>query len=264
TTENGLRNHTNAKHPYCDDCYEPFSTTSEYNDHCNIYHFEEQEASEEEEWPSCSICGREFSSERGVQQHVATVHAFEEHLTCVDCQRTFGRPDDLGKRHASGVHSARNVVCPFCHVRFRLPSAVAQHLENGKCPCKPNMTRQDVKDFFRDQERRHNLEGAVLVPRITDGRSAGSAVPQRATAASWNGFAYACCVCNREFQGLSQLNAHLITHESRDWRCFRCRSTYNLLSALVQHWEQSACGSHANPATKLVGRQRMLGYPAHG
>lgn len=66
-----------------------------------------------------------------------------------------------------------------------------------------------------------------------------------ATNRSWNGRAFECYLCSREFTTLQSLNSHIKrpVHEKNLYRCPKrsCGREYKLLSGLVQHLESESC-----------------------
>jgi hypothetical protein len=67
-----------------------------------------------------------------------------------------------------------------------------------------------------------------------------------ATDQAWNGDAFECYFCHREFDRLSGLNNHMRSpvHEQKIYRCpgRGCGREYKALSGLVQHVESESCG----------------------
>jgi hypothetical protein len=67
-----------------------------------------------------------------------------------------------------------------------------------------------------------------------------------ATERAWNGQAYECYLCTRQFASLHALNNHIKSpvHEQNLYRCpkLSCRREYKALSGLVQHVESESCG----------------------
>lgn len=67
-----------------------------------------------------------------------------------------------------------------------------------------------------------------------------------ATNKSWNGYAFECYLCSRDFGSLRGLNNHLRSpaHDQELYRCPKtsCGRNYKLLSGLVQHVESESCG----------------------
>jgi hypothetical protein len=73
-----------------------------------------------------------------------------------------------------------------------------------------------------------------------------SASNMMATDQAWNGDAYECYLCHREFEYLHGLNNHIRSpvHEQNIYHCpgRGCGREYKALSGLVQHIESESCG----------------------
>lgn len=80
------------------------------------------------------------------------------------------------------------------------------------------------------------------------GNAKASVVTKLATERSWNGSAYECFLCHRDFKKLVGLNDHLRSpvHEKKMYRCppgyAGCATEFRALSALCQHVESETCG----------------------
>lgn len=111
------------------------------------------------------------------------------------------------------------------------------HLESGTCTSGAN--RQKVNDTIRLYDRNHLITDRLLTDSESNGR-----VDTWATAAAWNGDAYECYFCRREFRTLPALNQHLKSpaHEQRMYKCPKCSTKFVALSGLVQHVESESCG----------------------
>ena len=113
----------------------------------------------------------------------------------------------------------------------------------------------------------HKLDRNNVITRPMITLPGYSNVETIATDRAWNGQAYECYLCAREFTSLNGLNNHIKSpvHEQNLYRCpkMSCRREYKLLSGLVQHVESESCGvmrfgtvqSHARSGIQnMVGR----------
>ncbi|KAJ3056719.1 hypothetical protein HK097_004872 [Rhizophlyctis rosea] len=236
----------NYYHSYaCEYCDDEFSSQDDLDEHDNDYHSF-----------TCERCDKVFPYEDRLSQHISAAHT-----TCKTCHRQFHLPKDLDNHLNSGIHdTTTQLSCPFCDATFRKASALTQHLENNTCP-NQRVTRSQVKRYVQSRERKFDMRGTLVVPRIEGGpgaRGRAPTPPQYATEESWNGTGYECCMCSREFRSLGNLNAHLITHEPYDYKCFVCDKRFNLLSAVIQHWELTGCGKTAANAAQRLTRLRRI------
>lgn len=140
---------------------------------------------------------------------------------------------------------------------FISPSGFALHIESG---CH-TFTRHHVTAAV------HSLQ---IVPNISIKKVKGADHPPPslttnvATEASFNGSAYDCFLCHRQFKFLSGLNGHLNSpaHDDDEFRCPKCKTEFKLISGLVQHLESRCCGltdttqieTHFNDLTEQFSR----------
>lgn len=136
----------------------------------------------------------------------------------------------------SKVHSSMD--CPFCKGRFATASAVVIHLESGRCPS--GLNRHKINETIRKLDRNNIITRPMLTMPGYD------RVEKIATDRAWNGRAFVCYLCPRQFATLQSLNAHLKSpfHEEEIYQCPKagCGRNYKLLSGLVQHVESESCG----------------------
>ncbi|KAL2177411.1 uncharacterized protein P884DRAFT_307338 [Thermothelomyces heterothallicus CBS 202.75] len=101
----------------------------------------------------------------------------------------------------SRIHRGEQVACPFCDRCFATATGVAHHLESSGCPNAPCINRDRVYQLVRSKDP----HGAISKKLLTWHGSH----QYEATSRSWNGYAYECYVCHREFIQLNSLNQHL-------------------------------------------------------
>ena len=112
------------------------------------------------------------------------------------------------------------------------------HLESGTCVS--GVDRQAVNDTIRSRDTDHLITERLLTYPSANGRVDDT----WATTAAWNGRAYECYFCPREFRTLPALNQHLKSpvHEQKMYKCPKCATKFTLFSGLVQHVESESCG----------------------
>ena len=192
--------------------------------------------------PTCEACDSYFGSFTALQQHFSECHYY-----CRDCNRFFQSAANLNAHRGSSLDNPRSFKCPgrSCNRAFVSMSALILHAESGTCPS--GVTRKIINDHMA----RIDTQNAITNPArmIT-----GASEPEYwATERSWNGYGYACCLCNAEFQTLSSLNQHLKSprHLQPFYHCPKrtCNLQFTVLSALCQHVERGSCGARE---TRLV------------
>jgi Zinc-finger of C2H2 type len=137
----------------------------------------------------------------------------------------------------SKLHAGETVKCMGCDRTFPTISAMTIHLESGICPS--GATRQKVNNAIRLHDRNNLITERLLTYPDSTGRT-----EVWATSAAWNGHAFECYFCDREFRSLRSLNQHLQSpvHEQKLYHCPKCAVKFNLFSGLVQHVESESCG----------------------
>ncbi|CZT03158.1 related to zinc finger protein [Rhynchosporium agropyri] len=144
-----------------------------------------------------------------------------------------------GHQH-SRTHVGSGMQCPFCKKSFATASGVTIHLESGSCSgC--DLDRQKINNMVQRMDTNNVITRPMLTMPGYDNN-----VQDIATERSWNGRAYACYLCRRQFGTLRGLNAHINSpvHEQSIYRCpgRGCGRDYKILSGLVQHVESESCG----------------------
>ncbi|KAF5346113.1 hypothetical protein D9758_009955 [Tetrapyrgos nigripes] len=108
----------------------------------------------------------------------------------------------------SSIHRERTISCPFrgCNQSFIECSHLVLHLKSGRCTS--GIDHNTVNCYVHQYDRNniitdpaHLLTGPDSFPNTT--------VRYSATNASWNGRAYECYLCHRDFTTLAGLNQHL-------------------------------------------------------
>ncbi|TFK31015.1 hypothetical protein BDQ12DRAFT_373122, partial [Crucibulum laeve] len=217
SSNKGLYSHCSAKgHPYrrpCHECKQCFQDISELNyhlenspAHCDYYESSDSESDDEDE-PYCDGCDRRFVNIDALNQHLA---ASSLHNWCFDCSRDFKTEAALSSHCCkSPIHNNTTFKCPLCKSEFNTPSSLAHHIESG-CQVMAAV---------------HSLS---IIPKLAVNRPMREFVPASTTITtmiasqlSFNGTAYACCLCTRTFRTLAALNMHLSSaiHDADEFKC---------------------------------------------
>ena len=166
-----------------------------------------------------------FTSQQGVNDHTRQKHPRTLTLRTRDCP---------GKG---------------CRKSFATYADLAQHLESGACASRVNRAMINSIAVKMD-------EGRVITnaSRLLCGPQSYVSRPlimqSYATERSYNGWAYECILCRKEFQTLARLNQHLDSpaHDDQIYQCPTryggCGVDFKVLSALMQHCESGACNIH--------------------
>ncbi|CAE7081179.1 unnamed protein product [Rhizoctonia solani] len=237
-----------SKHYVCFPCNKDFPTYERYYQHMQSsrHHF-------------CPFCDLDFEDNYDLSEHDEETHSYcaacelwvdtaddliehnkEDHYYCVECDRLFDNLNNLQNHLNSSKHRPRNISCPGagCSERFVNKSALLQHFEAGSC--KSGLTRQTLNRLVAQRDKSNFITNPN---RLITGTA-----KTWATKKAWNGHAYECYFCNKEFRALPRLNQHLASpvHEQDLYHCpklgHRCKAQFKTLSGLCQHIEDGSCG----------------------
>ncbi|CAI4211291.1 unnamed protein product [Parascedosporium putredinis] len=161
----------------------------------------------------------------------------------------------------SRVHKGDQIGCPFCEKGFTAATGLTHHLEKGSCPNAPGLSRDKVYEIVRSRDPQGAISKNLL--------GWYGSVEYAATERSWNGDAYECYICHREFNQLNSLNQHLSspTHQQSLYHCpnTACRMDFKNLAAMINHLESESCGFMRFDAVQrtmgnLISSNRLLSF----
>lgn len=208
-----------------------------------------------------------MDSREGLKQHNIQTYPSHCRWYCAPCDRAFASESNLHHHLRSSTHQPRRFKCPGkrCGATFISHSALVLHCESGTCPS--GVTRDKLNKLIVSVDK-----GSIITnpARMVGGPDEG--VTQRfATEYSWNGEAYECFLCFKEFRSLKALNLHLNSpaHEGKIYKCPTqwdgCRMEFRTLGGLVQHMESGSCkvSRYARNLTDVIdalsSKMRTLG-----
>ncbi|KAI0791144.1 hypothetical protein C8Q75DRAFT_759659 [Abortiporus biennis] len=233
TTETGLIQHfvQSPNHHYCQRCEDHFDDEYDLEEHYREAHY------------YCETCEKIFNSDIGLHEHNR-----QKHWYCESCKRVFQNENSLNNHLRSSVHRPRQFACPGrgCGMSFVSEAARVLHFESGTCPSGVN--RERLNRFAIQMDRSHVITNPSRL--ISYDSTSNTSSQLWATERTWNGDAYECFLCHREFRSLSAINAHLHSpaHEDKIYRCPTawqgCNMQFKTISALFQHVESESCGVH--------------------
>ncbi|EPS99952.1 hypothetical protein FOMPIDRAFT_1123410 [Fomitopsis schrenkii] len=222
---------TSRKHHYCEECDEDYADEEELRSHYGSLH------------GYCAKCELLFDSARQLDKHNRNVHCH-----CSECDIFFDNHYELREHLWSTGHGGATVRCPGkkCRKVFVSGAALILHLESGAC--RSRVTRRAINCAAVKHDTEHVITIPARMLMYVEDNANTSVVATLATERSWNGSAYECFLCHREFKKLVGLNDHLRSpvHEERMYRCplgyAGCAAEFKALSALCQHVESEKCG----------------------
>ncbi|KAI2616809.1 hypothetical protein GGR54DRAFT_222853 [Hypoxylon sp. NC1633] len=217
-------NHSIPEHE-CETCPRFFRSRSRVVAHMNA----------KNHWPyECEICCETWPSDEERREHEV-----EDHYYCYDCDREFRNLNGIKMHLNSRIHRGLDTECPFCKRGFATATGLAHHLERGSCPSAPFLNRDEVYKLVRAKDPSGFISKKLIGWK-------GSPEYQ-ATSRAWNGWAYECYLCHRDFSTLHSLNQHLSspTHQQSLYHCpnrHGCDRDFATLAALMNHLESESCG----------------------
>ncbi|KAK4112878.1 hypothetical protein N656DRAFT_731338 [Canariomyces notabilis] len=183
----------------------------------------------------CHICDETWPTEED-----RTTHENEDHYYCADCDRNFRNYNNLKMHLQSRIHRGEQMACPFCKRCFTTSTGVAHHLESSACPNAPHINRDTVYQVIRSRDPHGAISKKLLTWQGSD------QTRYEATGRSWNGCAYECYFCHREFGKLQSLTQHLNSpaHQQELDHCPNraCRMDFKTLASVINRLESESCG----------------------
>ncbi|KAI1503082.1 hypothetical protein F5X99DRAFT_133938 [Biscogniauxia marginata] len=209
----------------------------------------------------CDTCERYFGSRRVVENHMNALghwnyecdfcyekfsvveelneHEIEDHYYCSDCDRTFMNYNNVKMHLNSRIHRGTNMQCPFCKAGYATATGLTHHLESGACPNASSLNRDELYKAIR----RKDPNGLISKNLIGwNGSPVYEASPN-----AWNGFAWECYFCHRQYNTRESLNQHLGSpaHHQKLYHCPNrgiCSREFTSFAALMNHLESESCG----------------------
>ncbi|KAF2454907.1 putative zinc finger protein [Lineolata rhizophorae] len=247
STQRACNQHMNATDHWapryeCETCPAEFRTQGAANQHMNARgHWAPS-------WP-CETCSKMFHSEAAaskeeVDKHMTRAGHFKTY--CPSCDKHFMNENNLRMHLNSKAHRGSGVLCPFCKTAYTTASGLLHHLERGSCARAPSLNRETILRLVRARD----ADGIITTKRIgwRDGDEDGGQARLRATPAAFNGAAWECYLCHRQFRAVEALDAHVNSpvHMQAVYRCpnvaGRCGREFTTLAGLFAHLESESCG----------------------
>ncbi|RAO66228.1 uncharacterized protein BHQ10_002240 [Talaromyces amestolkiae] len=189
----------------------------------------------------CDNCSDRFHSRDDLDEHM-DVWA---HWECETCSRTFGSQHSRNQHMNAIDHWAKRYGCETCAMQFRSEIAAEQHMEvNGHYEnyCKdyaPFLNREKILRIVRRQDP----NGLITNKQIEWHKEQTS--EYEVTDQAYNGNAWECYLCHRQFQMRQGLTQHLNSpvHKQQVYHCpnFKCPKQFVTLAALFNHLESEQC-----------------------
>ena len=86
-------------------------------------------------WSACDICGRTFTRDSLLEEHIAVVHMKELQINCDQCFKSFPSKYHLSAHMKS--HGDRDHQCPECPKSFKTQKTFAKHFKRAHTEDRP-------------------------------------------------------------------------------------------------------------------------------
>ncbi|KAF3064255.1 putative zinc finger protein [Daldinia childiae] len=234
----------------CRDCNRSFARYSAREQHLNALdhrplNFE------------CRCCYNVSSSEETRQDHEAEVHFY-----CHDCDRDFQNYNNIKMHLNSRFHRKSRIACPFCKADYTTATGLTHHLEGGHCPQASFLNRDEIFRVVRAKD-----PTGILSKKLIGWHGSST---YEASDQTWNGHAFECYFCHRDFVNLHALNQHLNSpaHQQSMYHCPNrnaCGRDFKSLAAVMNHLESESCAftrfeNVQRAAINLISGDRRLTF----
>ncbi|KAI2613858.1 uncharacterized protein GGS25DRAFT_21250 [Hypoxylon fragiforme] len=235
----------------CDDCNRIFGTWRSRQQHLDALGHDPLDY-------ECRWCDDIFCDEEERRDH----EAFDHHY-CGDCDRLFQSYNCVKMHLNSRIHRGSDgILCPFCKTGYATATGLAHHLEGGHCSRAPFLNRDEVYKVVRAKDPSGLISKKLLGWHGSE--------RYEVTGNTWNGYAYECYLCHRDFKTLQGLSQHLNSpaHQQPLYHCpnrRNCGRDFKTLAAVMNHLESESCSfirfeDVQKTVTDLVSSDRRLTF----
>lgn len=166
--------------------------------------------------PACTVCGRAYSSQRKVKQHILNVHhgcqarcgKFKKHL----------KSEIRLKVHLKLAHSSMRYKCDKCFKVFKRQSSLRHHKVN-RCDRKALVAARFICDICtKGFKHKKSMEEHIRYGHMKENKK------------------HKCEICNKSFVKNSHLLRHKIRHTKENaFQCYHCSKHFSRKYLLVDH-----------------------------
>lgn len=191
-----LREHERDDHDYwhCEECGDGFYAEWELQEHREDEHLRE-----------CQWCDMFFEFDSQLEDHEEHAHHY-----CHACERLFNSAHSLEQHRRSRAHLGTPIKCPFCSAGYATATGVVHHVERGSCPNARNVDRRAIFQMMKQRDPNGYVTKLLLEYDTTKYTS---------TKGGWNGQAWECSLCYREFGTQRALDQHLASPARKYYNC---------------------------------------------
>jgi KRAB domain-containing zinc finger protein len=200
----------------------------------------------------CVKCGKFFTRQFGLKQHVDGVHEGKRGHKCGMCNKAFTSKSNLnahikfvheGKRdHKRGHEGKSNYKCHECEKTFTEKSDLIQHIKLvhkcGECN----------KAFYRRAHLNHHIKSAhpkryyLVHPMIIDRKNDPKMNADQGKIEKF----FCCDKCEMSFVSIDKLKSHIddIHNVKREYKCEECKKSFSKKSVLNIRFKCIHQGNH--------------------
>lgn len=198
----------------------------------------------------CDVCQRGFGERCALDRHSKT-HGGEKEFACELCDRRFHQKGDLDK-HVLTQHGEKSFQCKSCEKRFALRSRLESHMWIHSGTGKPHACDVCGKGYLRKislakHRRTHGKGDPMESDRKThsgsdENSSAIGDSPSRGVPPTAKSFE--CEICHRGYLREIDLNRHLRTHVSEEFRSLGCEFCEKGTTDTQRHLDEAFARAH--------------------
>ena len=112
----------------CDICRKSYKRQGNLDNHQQVDHGIEKEASTQNNIKLCSLCSKYFTGMQSLKCHLRRIHGNQENVICSDCRKCFKDKNCLNN-HVKNVHMVTNDQCGKCNKICKNKQAIEKHMK---------------------------------------------------------------------------------------------------------------------------------------
>ena len=223
----------NSESGFCESCGKSFSSESYLRQHIYTVHEGHKDF-------NCESCGKSFGHLSTLKNHIQRIHEASKDFKCESCDKSFFWAESLTK-HIHTIHEGK--VCESCGKSFGLKSSLKFHIDRVHLKLKPHKCGSCDKSFSLKGELNRHIHIVHEGHKDYKCESCGTSYASKQHLKRHNFVVheghkdYNCESCGKGFFFAKKLKQHIHTvHEgNKDYHCDSCGKSFGLLSTLRSH-----------------------------